>query len=179
MPATQRKLAVAEPKQMRGHHAMPSPNDWADWQARVEDGEDPKSAAAERGLTLSNYRRADFERQREVLALSREARADEADRRLEKWASVDDASDQMRTYWHRYHANRAGRIQEQLKIEGRVDSDVADALDRFTEMVAAAALRSAGRDGAGQADGDAQPEAQSAVGVAVGQLDSAAGSGAA
>lgn len=179
MPATQRKLAVAEPKQMRGHHAMPSPNDWADWQARVEDGEDPKSAAAERGLTLSNYRRADFERQREVLALSREARADEADRRLEKWASVDDASDQMRTYWHRYHANRAGRIQEQLKIEGRVDSDVADALDRFTEMVAAATVRQSQRDGEGSTHGVDHSEAEGSVGLPVAQLDGQAGSGAA
>lgn len=176
-----RKLQVVERKPMRGAHALPSPADWEDWQNRVENGEDPKAAAAERGLTLSNYRRADYDRQRAILDIGKEARADEADRRLEKWVQVDDASDQLKTYWHRYHANRAGRTQEQLRLEGRlgVDSDVADALDRFTEMVAAAALRSAGRGGEGSADGAVEPEVEGSVGLPVGQLDGAAGSGAA
>jgi hypothetical protein len=172
-------MTAIEPKRLRGAHAIPSPNDWADWQQRVEDGEDPKAAANARGLTLSNYRRADFERQREILALSREARADEADRRLEKWVSVDDASDQMRTYWHRYHANRAGRVQEQIRLEGKVDSDVADALDRFTEMVAAAAVRQSAGAGERPADGGPQPEVESPARLQVAGLGGQAGSGAA
>jgi hypothetical protein len=121
-----------------------------------------EQAAAKRGLTLSNYRRADFERQRSILDIGKEARADEADRRLEKWVSVDEASDQLRTYWHRYHANRAGRTQEQLRLEGKlgVDSDVADAFDRFTEMVAAAAVRQSAGAGADGLMDPCVPEAE-------------------
>jgi hypothetical protein len=174
-------MAAVGKKVMRGAHAVPSPNDWADWQRRVEDGEDPKSAANARGLTLSNYRRHDFERQREILDMAREARADEADKRLEKWVSVDGASDQLKTYWHRYHANRAGRIQEQIRLDGQlgVSSDVAEALDRFTEMVAAAAVRQSGGERAGQVDGEPGAEGQGRARLQVAGLAGETGSGAA
>jgi hypothetical protein len=138
--------------ELRGHHALPSPADWEDFERRILEGEDPQVAANARRLSLSNYRRADHQRQRELLAMSREARADEADRRLEDWVTRAEASDSLKQYWHRYHTTLAGRGVDKLEVE--VSSDVSDAIDRFTAAVAAASVRSADVRGAGEAARD-------------------------
>lgn len=102
--------------------SQPSPSDWERWEARLLAGEDPSSAAQAEGQTCSSFRRDDEVRQRALLALSREARADEADRRLEDWVVDEKASDQVRLYWHRYHANRAGRVSEHVEVDVAVTS---------------------------------------------------------
>jgi hypothetical protein len=147
--------------QLRGPHALPSPADWEDFEKRILEGEDAQLAANARGLTLSNYRRQDERRQRALLKLGREARADEADRRLETWVARAEASDQLKIYFHRYHTLNAGRGVEKVELE--VTSDVADAIDRFTEAVAAAAVRGAADGGAGEPDETLAPEAKAAL----------------
>lgn len=97
----------------------PSPSDWERWEQRLLNGEDPSAAAQAEGQTCSSFRRQDEARQRALLAISREARADEADRRLDMWATDFEASDQVKLYWHRYHANRAGRVSEKVEVTGR------------------------------------------------------------
>jgi hypothetical protein len=153
---------------LRGPKALPSPNDWEDFERRILEGEDPQMAANARGLTLSNYRRQDELRQRALLKLSREARADEADRRLEDWVTRAEASDQIKVYFHRYHAQMAGRGIERVEVE--VSSDAFDDIARFTEAVAAAALRSASGGGAGEPHPDVVAGGEGRARLAVAEL---------
>ena len=111
--------AVTKALSVRKALSEPSPSDWERWEELLLSGEDPSKAAQECGQTCSSFRRDDETRQRALLALSREARADEADKRLETWVLDEKASDQVRLYWHRYHANRAGRVSEHVEVTGR------------------------------------------------------------
>lgn len=163
---------MSEALELRGHHALPSPADWEDFERRILEGEDPQKAANARRLSLSNYRRADHQRQRELLARSREARADEADRRLEDWVTKAEASDTLKVYFHRYHANMAGRGVEKLELE--VQSDVGDSLERFAAAVAAAAARRAADGGAGPPDGTVVERAEGGARLALAGLAGAA-----
>jgi hypothetical protein len=151
--------------ELRGHHALPSPADWEDFERRILEGEDPQQAANARRLSLSNYRRADHQRQRELLAMSREARADEADRRLEDWVTRAEASDALKVYFHRYHANMAGRGAERVELEVR--TDVSDDLNRLTEMVTAAAARGLAGRGAGDDPRDPVERGEGGAGLAL------------
>lgn len=153
---------------LRGAHALPSPADWEDFERRILEGQDPQQAANARGLTLSNYRRQDETRQRALLKLAREARADEADRRLEDWVTRAEASDTLKVYFHRYHTLNAGRGVDRLELE--VTSDVADAIDRFTQAVAAAAVRGAEPGATGGVAGDVEPGGEGRPRLAVAQL---------
>jgi len=96
--------------------------DWRRLEGLLAEGMEPSQAAASFGRTLSDFRRQDYYRQRRLLELSREARADRADRDLDGWAHAPDASDAIRVYWHRYTANAAGRGIERQQVELSVQS---------------------------------------------------------
>lgn len=153
--------------------------DWEQWERLLVVGEDPKTAADRVGFTISAFRRSDRRRHQEALALSKEARADEADQRLEQWVGLEDASDTVKLYWHKYQAQRAGRVAEKVEVQGElgVGSDVAAAIDRFTAMVSAAAVRAAERVGAGGAAGELEPGGDSGARVPVGRVAGETGSG--
>ena len=109
--------------------------------------------------------------------MSREARADVADRDLSEWAHAPDASDTIRVYWHRYTANAAGRGIERQQLDVTVVpaledrsaslADVAEVLRQagaFTgldnsreppglEVAGASELVAASGDGVGEAGG--------------------------
>jgi hypothetical protein len=91
--------------------------DWRRLEGLLHDGVEPSRAAASFGRTLSDFRRQDYFRHQRLLALSREARADRADRTLDEWANAEGASDTIRVYWHRYTANAAGRGIERHQLE--------------------------------------------------------------
>lgn len=151
----------------------PTAAKWQEWEARLLAGEDPKQAAEAIGQTCTSFRLDDTERQKALLALAREARADEYDKRLEGW--VADGTEQMRMYAHRYHAGRAGRTVEQVQVEVR--TDVADALDRFTSAVEAAAVRRVARGGAELDAGEPERDGGGGARLAVARVAGAAESG--
>ena len=91
--------------------------DWRRLEGLLHDGIEPSKAAASFGRTLSDFRRQDYFRHQRLLQLSREARADRADRTLDEWANAEGASDTIRVYWHRYTANAAGRGIERHQLE--------------------------------------------------------------
>jgi hypothetical protein len=110
----------AELQPSRPHPRVKGPpieGDWRRLEALLADGVEPSEAAHSFGRTLSDFRRQDYYRQQRLLALSREARADGADRDLAAWAHAPDASDTIRVYWHRYTANAAGRGIERQQVE--------------------------------------------------------------
>jgi hypothetical protein len=115
----------------------PIEGDWRRLEGLLADGVEPSKAAHSFGRTLTDFRKQDFYRHQRLLAMSREARADVADMHLHEWAHAPDASDQIRTYWHRYVANAAGRGVERHELlvsPGQVEdrsaslADVADVL---------------------------------------------------
>lgn len=71
------------------------------------------------------------------------------------------------------------RDDARLEVTGGLDvrTDVADALDRFTSAVAAAAVRRAGRDGADGVAGVVDAGADGGAGVALGRVAGTAESG--
>jgi len=95
----------------------PIEGDWRRLEGLLHDGIEPSKAAASFGRTLTDFRKQDYFRHQRLLALSREARADRADRTLDEWANADGASDTIRVYWHRYTANAAGRGIERHQVE--------------------------------------------------------------
>jgi hypothetical protein len=106
-------LQLKERPRVRG---LCSERDWEELERRLADGEEPSRAARSFGRTLTDFRKTDYYRHQRVLALSREARADVADRTLDEWAHAPDASDTIRVYWHRYCANAAGRGVERHEL---------------------------------------------------------------
>src|SRR5262245_15455467 len=100
--------------------------DWRRLEQLLADGVEPSQAAHSFGRTLTDFRKADYLRHREMLALSREARADVADGHLDDWAHAPDASDTIRIYWHRVTANAAGRGIERAQLDVTVRPDLED-----------------------------------------------------
>jgi hypothetical protein len=113
--AARSKLEPAQPyPRVKG---PPIEGDWRRLEGLLHDGIEPSRAAASFGRTLTDFRKQDYFRHQRLLALSREARADRADRTLDEWANADGASDTIRVYWHRYTANAAGRGIEKHQLE--------------------------------------------------------------
>jgi len=158
----------------------PSPADWADWERRVAAGEDFVQAARARNMATSGFRKQDYERHQAVLALSRELRGYVADRVVEDDVTVrkdgvpiafkPDASDSMKQFWARRWQPAYQAAQVQVSGELEVKSDVSDAIDRFTEAVAAAAVRSAAGGGAGEPGEHALQRGEGRARLAVAQL---------
>src|SRR4029077_18586826 len=106
----------------------------------------------------------DYFRHQRLLALSREARADRADRTLDEWANADGASDTIRVYWHRYTANAAGRGIEkhQLELSAGPSAHLEDrsaSLNDIAHVLESAGALAAGpsgdeRDGGGASGGE-------------------------
>lgn len=96
--------------------------DWRRLEQLLQDGVEPSQAARSFGRTLGDFKKSDYFRHQKLLALSREARADVADRDLHEWAHAPDASDTIRVYWHRYTANAAGRGIERHELDVSVSS---------------------------------------------------------
>jgi hypothetical protein len=113
--AARKQLEAAKPyPRVKG---PPIEGDWRRLEGLLHDGVEPSKAAASFGRTLTDFRKQDYFRHQRLLALSREARADRADRTLDEWANADGASDTIRVYWHRYTANAAGRGIERHQLE--------------------------------------------------------------
>jgi|SRR5215831_7793051 len=116
----------AEIEQQEEHARVRGPcleGDWRRLERLLADGVEPSKAARSFGRTLTDFRKTDYFRHQRMLGLSREARADVADRTLDEWAHAPDASDTIRVYWHRYTANAAGRgiERQQLELTGRLE----------------------------------------------------------
>lgn len=80
--------------------AEPSPSDWERWEAKLAEGVEPSLAAQATHQTTSAFRRQDPDRHAELLALSREARAEHVDRTVERWATTsEDAPVPIRLAW--------------------------------------------------------------------------------
>ena len=141
----------AELEKPKAHPRVKGPvieGDWRRLEGLLAEGMEPARAAASFGRTLSDFRRQDYYRQRRLLELSREARADVADRDLDGWAHAPDASDTIRVYWHRYLANAAGRGIERQQVDLNVRPLQEDRSASLADI--AAVLREAGAlDGGG------------------------------
>jgi hypothetical protein len=154
--AARKQLEQAKPyPRVKG---PPIEGDWRRLEGLLHDGIEPSKAAASFGRTLSDFRRQDYFRHQRLLALSREARADRADRTLDEWANAEGASDTLRVYWHRYTANAAGRGIErhQLELSGPSThvEDRSASLAEIAEVLSASGalgLPAGERDGGGAA----------------------------
>jgi hypothetical protein len=117
--------------------------DWGRLEGLLAEGEEPSRAAASFGRTLTDFRKTDYFRHQRALALAREARADVADRHLDEWAHAPDASDAIRTYWHRYIAGAAGRGIERHELTvaaGAIEDRSASLADVAAVLRASGAL---------------------------------------
>jgi hypothetical protein len=118
------RRAELEPQKERPRvRGLCSERDWEQLERLTAEGVEPYQAARSFGRTLGDFRKTDYFRHQRMLAQSREARADVADRDLAEWAHAADASDTIRVYWHRYTANAAGRgiERQQLELTGRLE----------------------------------------------------------
>src|SRR5262252_7382253 len=121
-----RRAEIEQPKE---HPRVRGPcleGDWRRLERLLADGLEPSKAARSFGRTLTDFRKSDYFRHQRLLALSREARADVADRTLDEWAHAPDASDTIRVYWHRYTANAAGRGIERQQLDVTVQPALED-----------------------------------------------------
>ena len=135
----------------------PIEGDWRRLEGLLHDGIEPSKAAASFGRTLTDFRKQDYFRHQRLLALSREARADRADRTLDEWANAEGASDTIRVYWHRYTANAAGRGIERHQVELSAGpsahlEDRSASLDDIARVLESSGALAAGRSG-GDGDG--------------------------
>lgn len=127
---------------------QPSPSDYDQWVALLIQGTEPSAAAKQLGFTCSAFRRTDPDKHAAALEISREARASFADERAELWANEPDADYRMRELWLA-RWNKAYRKTAAVEVSGGLElPDVAAAIERFTQAVAAAALRRDDGDGA-------------------------------
>lgn len=125
----------------RKHLTEPSPSDWERWVARLADGEEPATAARAEGQTCTSFRRNNAEAHAEALALSRQARAAEADLQGERWALADDASDAMRLAWlKRWNGEWAGTQKLEVEHTGGVEVVVEHDYDRILDKLAEVGL---------------------------------------
>jgi hypothetical protein len=135
----------AELRLVDDHPRVRSPliaRDWERLEGLLLEGLEPAGAARSFGRTLSDFRRDDYARHQRLLRVSREARADAADRDLDGWAHAVDASDAIRMYWHRYVANAAGRGIERAQLELSVAAPAEDRSASLADVVVV--LREAG-----------------------------------
>jgi len=156
-------LVEAEHPRVKG---PPIEGDWRRLEGLLQEGLEPSRAARSFGRTLTDFRKQDYYRHQRLLALSREARADVADRDLSEWAHAPDASDTIRVYWHRYTANAAGRGIERSQLDVTVSPQLEDRSASLADVAdvlsAAGALRALEKplDGGGPAGlevADAEP----------------------
>src|SRR4029077_7126053 len=136
----------------------PIEGDWRRLEGLLHDGMEPSKAAASFGRTLTDFRKQDYFRHQRLLALSREARADRADRTLDEGANAEGASDTIRVYWHRYTANAAGRGIEKHQLELSTPAQHAEdrsaSLDDIAQVLSASGALAAGPSrGDGERDG--------------------------
>lgn len=99
---------------------QPSPSDFDKWEERLAQGEEPSTAAKAIGRTASAFRRADLDRHAAALEMSREARGNYVDERMEQWAIEDDAPPPIRLAWaKRWQPEYAGnqKVDVGVKVE--------------------------------------------------------------
>lgn len=149
------------------------------WLELVTQGELPYRAARQVGVTLSAIRRLAnqnevfAEARAQALETGRHVRENLVDEAVETWAVQDDAPPAMRLAWAK-RWNHAYRDSSRVEMTGATggpvevaNTDVAEAIDRFTDLVARAI---AARD-TRPVDEPAHAAGNGRVGLPVGRLD--------
>jgi hypothetical protein len=161
----------------------PSPSDFDRWEALIAEGRDPSSAAKELGFNGSSaFKRASWpgarERHGEAIVAARELREGIANDRGERWANVEDANPALKIAYLKAESSRY-RQGDKVEIGGSIDvrTDVAEAIDRFTEAVAVAAVREAAGVGAGGNAREPVGRGDGGTGLALAWVEGEAGSG--